>query len=1062
MASAEEIPAPSSPRRIWANSWVIGAGVLALATGIVWSQRITLADRLIARQLESLHLPARYRLVELGATHAVLADVSIGDAKRPDFTAQSLRLEVGLSGGLPNITALRLTAPRLRGQFQNGQLSLGSLDPLWKTPSKTPFRLPDVDLTISDGRASISSDAASGYGPIGAALSGQGNLRDGFAGQIALRAPRLAASGCSVNAALSGALKVANESPQFSGPIQLAGLACNTGITIAKAHIATQLRLARALDSGEADLAIDATSLHTPSASFTRLTGPLKLALGEGNANAIGNLVAHNVVATGLTAKTLGLSGRLRAPFPNLARIDGEGEVTGTALAPDAASFAQLTRAQTATQGTLAAPLIAQIAANLRRETAASQLASHFTFHAGEGAFSAVLPQLRLLGSSQATLLKAERLTLNAPKGAPLQISGSFSSATPGLPQITGSIERGGAALRLKMADYRMIGPTREGDASVSLPELLLTHEGQSWRAQSWRMRGKATLSGALAQGVRIANLALPLDGRITSGGEIALWPQCTALHFDRLTLPAATLDVAALKLCPTAGPILATGIGGPRINAQIAPLSLTGRMGESPLKLTTGPLQFALSPRRATTLTGEKIAVTLGQGADASRFTLASLTANLSAQIAGRFTGLDVALAPVPADIKGANGAWAYTGGALRLTDIALRVKDREQVPRFAELAARNASLTLYQGVITADATLREPISDRAIVRLAIGHDLASAKGHADLALDGLTFDKALQPDRLSALVQGTIANAQGRFDGSGRIDWQPDGKTTKLTSSATIATKGFDFAGMVGPVKGVAGTVQFTDLLGLVTAPHQRLTIGAINPGIEATDGTLDFSMEPGYLLVVDGASWPFMDGTMEMSPARLQLGGTSMRRFEMRLAGVNAAKFLAKMEVNNLSASGIFDGRVPLVFDQNGGRVVGGELASRPPGGMVSYVGELSYRDLSPMANYAFQALRSLKFSEMRIGLDGDLAGDVVTRVAMQGLGQGETAKKNFLTRQIAKIPLQFNVNIHAPFYQMFGSLRSLYDTTYVGDPREKGLNIPVPPKTPIQPPVSEQRP
>jgi hypothetical protein len=37
----------------------------------------------------------------------------------------------------------------------------------------------------------------------------------------------------------------------------------------------------------------------------------------------------------------------------------------------------------------------------------------------------------------------------------------------------------------------------------------------------------------------------------------------------------------------------------------------------------------------------------------------------------------------------------------------------------------------------------------------------LASVKGHADLTLDGLTFDNALQPDRLSVLAQGTIANA-------------------------------------------------------------------------------------------------------------------------------------------------------------------------------------------------------------------------------------------------------------------------------------------------------------
>jgi hypothetical protein len=70
---------------------------------------------------------------------------------------------------------------------------------------------------------------------------------------------------------------------------------------------------------------------------------------------------------------------------------------------------------------------------------------------------------------------------------------------------------------------------------------------------------------------------------------------------------------------------------------------------------------------------------------------------------------------------------------------------------------------------------------------------------------------------------------------------------------------------------------------------------------------------------------------------------------------------------------------------------------------------------------MANLAFRTLRDVQYQEMRIGLDGDLAGEVVTRVSMKGLSQGKGASKNFLTRQMAKLPLQFNVNIRAPFYR-----------------------------------------
>ena len=91
----------------------------------------------------------------------------------------------------------------------------------------------------------------------------------------------------------------------------------------------------------------------------------------------------------------------------------------------------------------------------------------------------------------------------------------------------------------------------------------------------------------------------------------------------------------------------------------------------------------------------------------------------------------------------------------------------------------------------------------------------------------------------------------------------------------------------------------------------------------------------------------------------------------------------------------------------------------MTARAPGGSVSYVGALTYKNLTPMANFAFQTLRSLRYRAMRIGMDGDLGGEIVTRVTMRGVSQGPGAQSNILTRQVAKLPIQFNVNIRAPF-------------------------------------------
>ena len=282
-------------------------------------------------------------------------------------------------------------------------------------------------------------------------------------------------------------------------------------------------------------------------------------------------------------------------------------------------------------------------------------------------------------------------------------------------------------------------------------------------------------------------------------------------------------------------------------------------------------------------------------------------------------------------------------------------------------------------------------------------------------------------------------VALAKGTIYGKGQVDWDRRG----VTSSGDFSTDQFDFAALFGPVKGVRGTVHFTDLLALITAPHQHLKVASINPGIEVNDGDVDFQLERDHLLVVNGATWPFIDGSLTLQPTRMVLGAAETRRLTIKVDGINAAKFVQRLELSNISATGTFDGTLPLIFDENGGRIEGGMLVSRPPGGNLSYVGELTYKDLSPMGNFAFQALRSLDFKRMEIALDGNIDGELVTKMRIDGVTQGKSAKRNFLTKRLSGLPIRFNINIRGPFHQLVTSFKSLYDSSYVRDPRSLGL-------------------
>jgi hypothetical protein len=56
-------------------------------------------------------------------------------------------------------------------------------------------------------------------------------------------------------------------------------------------------------------------------------------------------------------------------------------------------------------------------------------------------------------------------------------------------------------------------------------------------------------------------------------------------------------------------------------------------------------------------------------------------------------------------------------------------------------------------------------------------------------------------------------------------------------------------------------------------------------------------------------------------------------------------------------------------------------------------------------------------------------------MVTDIRFGGVGQGEGAAQNFLTRQVAKLPFIFNVKIQAPFRQLISSAKGFYDPTLV---------------------------
>jgi hypothetical protein len=139
--------------------WATGTALL-VAGGGLWLARNRIADGVIADELASLGLPARYTIVSIGPGREVLANVVVGDPRRPDLVIDRAELSLAWSLTGPRIGQITLVRPRLYGTLHNGHASFGALDKvIYARPaSKTPFRLPDWRLSIVDGRGLIDAD----------------------------------------------------------------------------------------------------------------------------------------------------------------------------------------------------------------------------------------------------------------------------------------------------------------------------------------------------------------------------------------------------------------------------------------------------------------------------------------------------------------------------------------------------------------------------------------------------------------------------------------------------------------------------------------------------------------------------------------------------------------------------------------------------------------------------------------------------------------------------------------------------------------------------------------
>ena len=991
--------------------------LLLAAIAVVWIERRSIATHYLKGEFQRRGVTATYHLDRVGLRTQEVSNLVIGDPKRPDLVARFAHIEtrLKLSG---NFEVYRIVARgvRLRGRLVHGRVSWGQIDKLMPPPSNKPFALPDFAVDIADSSIAL----ATPFGPVGFAIQGNGKLSGGFAGRVAIASHRVQPGRCAAEHVHANvAVAVVARHPQIDGPVTAHRFSCPASrFDVVGPRFDAKASFNEAFTSINGSGRMAMTSLVAGANGLANFAGEISY---EGALNDVAGRV-----------KLSAQKSRMGTIFAERTRLDGRYHLDGkhgrfemagnysadsAALAPS--MFAGVTQPLAAAAKTPIGPVATSMANAVIRTARHFNSAGRITVVNFPGGGAARVNEARVIGpgGARARVFGGSGVTYYWPSNG-LRIDGNLETGGGGLPQARVNLRqpRPGAP----MSGVADIAPYAAGGQRLALAPIRFG----PGPGGSTALNTVAQLDGAFPGG-RTRALRLPIEGQVGRGGSFAFGTACAVVSFDYLQMSTVQLGPTRLPVCPIGPAIVSKSPSGPVItNARLPSPVLNGRLGSSPLHLQAASGRFT-----GQQFGFDRMAMRLGRTSSPILFDAARLNGRFAGPaMNGTFTGATASIGKVPLQLSDGVGNWLYRNKDL-VVDASLIVTDRNPNPRFYPLKSDNVHFTIAGDYVRAAGALRHPATGTLVTNVGIEHRLSTGAGHATLDVPGLAFGPNLQPDQLTRLTEGVVALVSGTVRGQGRIDWSSGGK---VTSTGDFSTANMDLAAPFGPVTGLATSVHFTDLLEMESSPHQLATVASINTGITVTDGVVRYQLLPHNLVRIERGDWPFMGGRLILHETVLNFGSPSAKRLTFELQGFDAKQFIDSLGFQGIEITGTFDGVLPMIFDENGGRIVGGRLDSRAPGGRLHYTGT---KPKGLMAGTMVNLLSDIRYRSMIIRLDGDLAGEFATRLTVDqvSLGPSHGLLAGLARSAFSKLPIRLNVNINAPFRALIQMAKAFKDPT-----------------------------
>ncbi|MDP3738759.1 MAG: YdbH domain-containing protein [Hyphomonadaceae bacterium] len=384
--------------------------------------------------------------------------------------------------------------------------------------------------------------------------------------------------------------------------------------------------------------------------------------------------------------------------------------------------------------------------------------------------------------------------------------------------------------------------------------------------------------------------------------------------------------------------------------------------------------------------------------------------------RVTGGFTGGDVqADEATLADIKGKfdlGGAGSSLDGSLK--QVSMRIFDpKPEESRLYEEAKFEGGATLKDSVADFTGIFTLAKSGIQIANVAGKHDLDDNIGTLTFAPTPIIFTpRTFQPYDLSPLLRGP-ANVTGRVDLAGGASWSDKG----IDANATIDLRRIGFAlATTGVFEGVSGKVQVFDLIDMKSMPSQTITIEKVTLGLPIEKGTIKFQLIGYDAIRLESAEWPFVGGFIRIKPTDFKFSENE-NRVIAQAVDWDLNQIVELFKIPDVKLNGVVSGDVPVVFSTGSAKIDHAELVASQTGGVIQYTGSTgdAAAQSDSNAKMLFDALKDFRYKVLKLGIDGDIAGDILLTMNLRGSNPTVLAGSEF----------DLNIGVDSPLMNLLGT-------------------------------------